>query len=285
MRKLILLMSLLTASNIVIANLHHSGKELSRTSAFKCDTRSVPKEKFVFKDLESAYDHGLENIAKFALTSEPPIITDAVILADSILMITGDNFNDMQFLKIGEIHIAPPFFKFTNNLIEFILEDEFKGKIKVITLHGEAEHSEINFTPTIKIYPQGPLTFERWKSVVLNTNVSAYHQVQWNKNGKPIPGATERSFMAKESGSYTVKASIQGRPYISNPVTVEVTPALPTIASISKAMADSGEVVTIKGTDFINFKNLTVGGAIVNDVVVVSDKELQFTANGNQEGV
>jgi hypothetical protein len=61
--------------------------------------------------------------------------------------------------------------------------------------------------PAASITPAGPISFCQGGSVTLNANTGSGLSYQWNNNGSPITGATNASYVASASGSYTVVVS------------------------------------------------------------------------------
>ena len=84
--------------------------------------------------------------------------------------------------------------------------------------------------PTPTITPGGPTTFCAGGSVTLTSSSATANQ--WYLNGNPIGGATNQSYVAIASGSYTVVVGSAGcfsAPSAATAVTVNPVPATPTI--------------------------------------------------------
>lgn len=83
----------------------------------------------------------------------------------------------------------------------------------------------VNPIPVATITPASATTFCAGGSVVLNGSVGANYTYQWNENGNPIAGATNASFTATSTGSYTLTITALGCVATSSAVNVTVNPS------------------------------------------------------------
>jgi hypothetical protein len=99
-------------------------------------------------------------------------------------------------------------------------------------------------TPTIT--PGGPTIFCSGGSVTLTSSAASGNQ--WSRDGTPIAGATNTTYVATVSGSYTVTttaASCTSAPSAAQAVTVNPTPATPTITPGGPTTFCTGGSVTL----------------------------------------
>lgn len=82
----------------------------------------------------------------------------------------------------------------------------------------------VTIQPAALITPGGSTTFCQGDSVQLNANTGAGYAWQWKLNGNLINGATNSSFVASTSGSYTVTTTVNSCSKTSLPVVVTVNP-------------------------------------------------------------
>ncbi len=101
-------------------------------------------------------------------------------------------------------------------------------------------------TPTISA--GGPTTFCSGSSVTLSANPSSGYSYQWDNGGVIIAGATNPTYIATTSGIYTVTISNAGcSSSSSTAITVNATPATPTITAGGATTFCSGGSVTLTG--------------------------------------
>jgi gliding motility-associated-like protein len=128
------------------------------------------------------------------------------------------------------------------------------GNYTVITASGgcpslasAATSVTVNPTPaTPNIATGGPTTFCSGGSVTLTSSSASGNQ--WSLNGTPIVGATAQTYAATASGNYTVVTNVGGCPSLASAptaVTVNPTPATPTIAAGGPTTFCSGGSVTL----------------------------------------
>jgi hypothetical protein len=104
----------------------------------------------------------------------------------------------------------------------------------------------INPLPTATSTPAGVTTFCQGGSVVLNANTGAGLTHQWNNNGLPISGATNSSYTANATGSYTVSvkdANTCVGTSAANAVTVNAFPAATITPASASTFCQGGSVV------------------------------------------
>lgn len=109
-----------------------------------------------------------------------------------------------------------------------------------------------SFTPTPVISAGGTTTFCTGGSVTLSSDASSGNQ--WYKNGTTISGATAQTFNSTESGTYTVKATLNScESAVSNAISVTVN-AIPVTPAITAGTA----------TTFCNGGSLTLTSNAAN---------------------
>jgi len=125
-------------------------------------------------------------------------------------------------------------------------------------------------TPTAT--PGGPTTFCSGGSVLLSSDAASGNQ--WYLNGNPIGGATNQTYSATASGSYTVKVTVTGcTSAASNAivVTVNPTPATPTITPGGPTTFCAGGSVTLTSSSASgnqwSVNGNPIGGATSNTYV------------------
>lgn len=79
-------------------------------------------------------------------------------------------------------------------------------------------------TRNVSLSASGPTVFCEGESVTLSGSTSAGGSLQWLKNGSPLMGGTQSSYVATESGSYVLAVTDNGCTTQSDPLTVTVTP-------------------------------------------------------------
>jgi len=115
-------------------------------------------------------------------------------------------------------------------------------------------NANLNLPPTVTILsssltatitPAGPTNFCAGGSVMLNANTGSGYTYQWKKDNVAISGATNSSYTATISGSYSVAITIAGVTNTSSAITITVSPipaAIITPAG-STSFATGGSVV------------------------------------------
>src|SRR4029077_5254425 len=100
--------------------------------------------------------------------------------------------------------------------------------------------------PTPTITPGGPTTFCQGGSVTLTSSAASGNQ--WYLGGSPISGATNQTYVANASGSYTVIVTALGCQSLASPattVTVNPIPPTPTITPGGPTTFCQGGSVTL----------------------------------------
>lgn len=88
----------------------------------------------------------------------------------------------------------------------------------------------VNPSPTASVSASGPLSFCSGSAVTLSASTGIGYSYQWKNNGNAIPGATASSYVASQSGTYTVEVSAGGCTTQSSGTTVTVNP-LPVVTA------------------------------------------------------
>ena len=117
-------------------------------------------------------------------------------------------------------------------------------------------------TRSVSVSAGGPTTFCEGGSVQLNGSTGSGVSYLWSRNGTPISGAAQSSYLATQSGNYTFAIIDNGCPTPSDPITVIVNP-LP-IAQIS----------AMGGTDICH------GQSVLIDAVQSNGASYQWRRNG-----
>ncbi|HMX28055.1 MAG TPA: S8 family serine peptidase, partial [Blastocatellia bacterium] len=147
-----------------------------------------------------------------------------------------------------------------------------------ITGSGSATVTVNPIPPTPTITPGGPTTFCTGGSVTLTSSSATGNQ--WFLNGNPIGGATNQTYTATASGSYTVVVTTSGcasAPSLPTVVTVNPTPPTPTITPGGPTTFCAGGSVTLTSSSatgnqwFLNGN--PIGGA--------TNQTYTATASGN----
>ena len=133
----------------------------------------------------------------------------------------------------------------------------------------------VNPTPaTPTIAASGPTTFCTGGSVTLTSSSATGNQ--WSLNGTPIGGATAQTLLVSASGNYTVIVTAAGCPSAASAattVTVNPTPATPTIAASGPTTFCSGGSVTLTSSSATgnqwSLNGTPIGGA-TNQTLLVS---------------
>ena len=132
-------------------------------------------------------------------------------------------------------------------------------------------------TPTIT--PGGPTTFCAGGSVTLTSSSASGNQ--WLLNGNPIGGATNQTYAATASGSYTVTVTTLGctsAPSLGTTVTVEPLPSAPVIsAPASVAPGSTGNTASVTPHAGSTYAWTIAGGTITSSPTGTS---ITFTAGG-----
>jgi hypothetical protein len=92
--------------------------------------------------------------------------------------------------------------------------------------------------PTPSITPGGPTTFCTGGSVTLTSDSATGNQ--WNLNGNPIGGATNTTYIATASGSYTVRVTDGNNCSATSSATVVTVDTMPTTPTISGTTNGTG---------------------------------------------
>lgn len=121
-------------------------------------------------------------------------------------------------------------------------------------------------TPNAVITPSGNTTFCQGGSVLLSSNTGTGYTYQWKNNNTNITGATNSTYIATQSGSYTVTINNSAT---SNPIQVTVNP-LPVPGVIN-----TNNVLTATGGTFAAYS------WYYNNTIIPSATNQTFTATQN----
>jgi hypothetical protein len=87
---------------------------------------------------------------------------------------------------------------------------------------SSAVKEKVKPNPNPTITPLGSTTFANGGSVKLNATPTTGVAWQWNRNGNPIAGGTNKSYVATLMGYYTLRVNQNGCTGLSSPITVTV---------------------------------------------------------------
>ncbi len=120
--------------------------------------------------------------------------------------------------------------------------------------------------PTPSISTSGQLTFCQGNSVTLTSSTGTGYSYQWKKNGTNISGATSSSYIATQTGSYTVQVTLDTCVSTSLPADVTVNPN-PNATLNGVGTICSGETVQLVAGGGTSY-NWSAAGANGNTVMV-----------------
>ena len=126
---------------------------------------------------------------------------------------------------------------------------------------------ESNFQLSATITASGATTFCSGGNVVLNANTGTGYTYQWKNGTTILTGATNASYTATQSGSYTVSITANSQTVTSTAtvVTVNAAPAAPTVTStVAYCQGATASVLTATGTTLKWYDIATGGTALAN---------------------
>jgi len=104
-----------------------------------------------------------------------------------------------------------------------------------------------------RVTPTSSTEFCQGQSVKLKTIEGVGYTYQWNKNGVPIANATNSSYVATDSGNYTVSITLGPNNAVSDPIPVNVIPTPTATISSSTTVIPSGSSITLIASSGINY--------------------------------
>ncbi|WP_214072397.1 IPT/TIG domain-containing protein [Mucilaginibacter sp. dw_454] len=231
----------------------------------------------------------------FQYTENPlPVVTSvtpAIGTEGTTVIITGSNFSDVKTIVFGNTGTSN-FKQVTATSITLVLNNMATNgpqPVTVETLEGNSNPAGI-FTavPKLDIRPSGTINVNPGENTLLQ--VTNWHIIpytyQWAKNGIDIPGATDTSYMATDTGHYTAKCIYQGYKSISDPVLVRLNSisALPTVISVDNLAGIAGSTINITGTNFVNVKSVSFGNTPAASYTVTSSSNIQVVVGTGSSG-
>jgi hypothetical protein len=196
----------------------------------------------------------------------PPIITGVVAATDGTgeLLISGSNFTQIKNVSITGVP-AVSFIVKSDTQIEAIFLGT-SGTLSVTNIAGTstfAERITVLLTPTITA--SGSLTFYQGGSVLLTANSEIGFTYQWSKDGVNILGATSGTYMASQSGGYTVTVTLNGVSRTSAATAITSIFALPSsnftiIANSATCHGSTNGAIMINAAKGLNYTATITGG-------------------------
>jgi hypothetical protein len=193
---------------------------------------------------------GTSNAIVVTVNTIPPTPTatpggPTTFCAGGSVLLTSDSTSGNQWLLDGN-----PIGGATNQTYSATLTGSYTVRVTATGCTSAASNAvsvtvnPIPATPTIT--PGGPTTFCTGGSVTLTSSSASGNQ--WNLNGNPIGGATNNTYSAAASGSYTVVVTTNGcssAASAATSVTVNPIPATPTITPGGPTTFCAGGSVTL----------------------------------------
>lgn len=203
--------------------------------------------------------------------NQPAVITaNAITLASSST--NTQNYTNIDVINLVKLMVDTPS---TNFGFELRLQTEIKYRALIFC---SSDYPNASLRPKLVIKYLAPAittsngsTFCSGDSSLLSTNVGAY-TYQWKKNNSNLGGATNATYMAKSSGTYTVKVTnSSGCTIISQGKTITVN-SLPsaTITPGGPTTFCNGDSVKLNANTGANLtyqwkkNNSTISGATAN---------------------
>jgi hypothetical protein len=136
----------------------------------------------------------------------------------------------------------------------------------------------VTASPAVGITAAGTTSFCSGGSVVLNATTGTGSSYVWFRNGTVISGATNASFTANSSGSYTVQRTVSGCSGTSSAVTVSVADVAATAIMPGSAttFSQGGSVALYatwsNGSSFVWYRNgAAITGSTFSNTITVSE--------------
>jgi hypothetical protein len=202
----------------------------------------------------------------------------------STVIITGINFDNTATVTFGGVP-AKPVNVTSATEISAVVGEGTTGNVSVTTTKGAGSLGGFYYVPIPIIKADGPTIFAEGGKVTLSTTRLARAQYQWYRGSVALPGATDTAYAATESGSYSVKATVEYYSVASAPVEAKSLFFLPAtnfkvaLQSLTCKDAKNG-TIHIKAVKTYNYKATVTGPQTVSTGFVGND----FTATGLQAG-
>ncbi|ASU34330.1 putative Ig domain-containing protein [Mucilaginibacter xinganensis] len=153
-------------------------------------------------------------------------ITPAAAITDGTIVINGNNFTAATNVTFGDTP-AKSFVISSPTVITAVVDNGSTGNVSVKTPFGTGTFGGFIFVPLPAITANGPVTFLSTGSVVLTASPATGYNYQWSNGGTVIAGATASTYIAKQSGAYTVTITANGVSQTSAVVNVKSVFTLP----------------------------------------------------------
>lgn len=193
-------------------------------------------------------------------------ISPTTAVSGSTVIVKGYKFTGATALNFGGVP-AKSFTVNSDTVITAIVDTGLSGTVSLTTPLAVTTFPGFVFVPVPTVVANGPLTFLAGETVVLNVNPSTGYIYQWNKDNKPIAGATATSYTVSSSGAYSVTITINSVSQTSTQEVVKSIFKLPatnfslSATSVScKGMADG--TINISANQNLNYYALITGNGI-----------------------
>jgi hypothetical protein len=227
--------------------------------------------------------------AGFTFIPAPTIasFTPTTAAAGTTVTITGANFENASAVSFGGT-AAASFNVVSPTSITAVLATGASGNVSVTTPGGVNTKAGFTFVPSPTITASGSTTFASGSNVVLTASTGTGYTYQWAKDGVDITGATNSTYTATTSGTYTTSIVLNGTNTPSNTIPVNVIYVLPVnnfnlvINSVTCKGSNNG-MVSITATQALNYTATITGNNTTNSYTFTSSKTIADLAPGTYD--
>jgi hypothetical protein len=197
----------------------------------------------------------------------PPVITSlsaSTGTKDSFITITGSNFTGATAVSFGGT-AAASFVVNSATSITAKVGVGTNGSVSVTTPNGSTTFAGFLFVPVPVITATGPTNIQNGGTVAFTSTASGSgYTYQWLKDGNTISGANSATYTASQSGSYSLKITLNTVEQTSLPIVVSVTFALPANNFKLTNTAASCKGSTTGAINILAVQNLSYTATITN---------------------